>query len=130
MIPAMDLTGARVTVVGAGIGGMATALLLARVGAAVTLLERSAEIRAVGAGILLQPNGLAVLLELKGRKRRRGPVRETAVLDQALRRGDHRTRWRLLGRRRTGTQRDRGTERGGCDQSFSNHDAPWAGRGY
>jgi salicylate hydroxylase len=61
MIRAMDLTNTRVTVVGAGVGGMAAALLLARVGASVVLLERSREIRAVGAGILLQPNGLAVL---------------------------------------------------------------------
>jgi len=57
----MDLAGTRVTVVGAGIGGMGAALMFARGGAAVVLLERSAEIRAVGAGILLQPNGLAVL---------------------------------------------------------------------
>ncbi|WP_448628478.1 FAD-dependent oxidoreductase [Geodermatophilus sp. URMC 64] len=57
----MDLAGLRVTVVGAGIGGMATSLLLARAGAAVALHERVAEIAAVGAGLLLQPNGLAVL---------------------------------------------------------------------
>jgi hypothetical protein len=48
-----------VVVAGAGIGGAATALLLARAGARVTLCERVAS--AVGAGILLQPNGLAVL---------------------------------------------------------------------
>jgi 2-polyprenyl-6-methoxyphenol hydroxylase-like FAD-dependent oxidoreductase len=40
---------------------MAAAVLLARAGAEVTLLDRAAQIRAVGAGILLQPNGLAVL---------------------------------------------------------------------
>jgi 2-polyprenyl-6-methoxyphenol hydroxylase-like FAD-dependent oxidoreductase len=57
----MDLPSTRVVVVGAGIGGMAAAVLLARAGAGVTLLERAARIRAVGAGILLQPNGLAVL---------------------------------------------------------------------
>jgi len=50
-----------VVVAGAGIGGMAAAVLLARTGAEVTLLERAAEIGTVGAGILLQPNGLAVL---------------------------------------------------------------------
>ena len=50
-----------VVVVGAGIGGMAAALLVARTGASVTLLERVAEPAAVGAGLLLQPNGLAVL---------------------------------------------------------------------
>jgi 2-polyprenyl-6-methoxyphenol hydroxylase-like FAD-dependent oxidoreductase len=74
MIPGMDLSSLRATVVGAGIGGMTTALLLARAGAAVLLLERAAEIRAVGAGILLQPNGLAVLggLQLDGPLRRTG----------------------------------------------------------
>jgi 2-polyprenyl-6-methoxyphenol hydroxylase-like FAD-dependent oxidoreductase len=48
-------------VVGAGPGGSAAALLLAATGWSVTLLERVAEPTAVGAGILLQPNGLAVL---------------------------------------------------------------------
>ena len=54
----MDLS---VTVVGAGIGGMATSLLLSRAGATVVLLERVREATAVGAGLLLQANGLAVL---------------------------------------------------------------------
>src|SRR4051812_41359942 len=54
----MDLS---VTVVGAGIGGMATSLLLSRAGATVVLLERVGEVTAVGAGLLLQANGLAVL---------------------------------------------------------------------
>jgi 2-polyprenyl-6-methoxyphenol hydroxylase-like FAD-dependent oxidoreductase len=53
-----------VVVAGAGIGGAATALLLANAGARVTLVEQVAEPRAVGAGILLQPNGLAVLYGL------------------------------------------------------------------
>jgi salicylate hydroxylase len=44
-----------VIVAGAGIGGAAAALLLARRGMRVTLLERVAEPRSVGAGILLQP---------------------------------------------------------------------------
>jgi len=48
-------------VAGAGVGGAAAALLLARAGARVTLCERVAEPRAVGAGIALAPNGLAVL---------------------------------------------------------------------
>src|SRR2546430_5086112 len=55
---------ADVVVVGAGTGGLTVALLLARVGASVTLLERVAEPGAVGAGILLQPNGIAVLTAL------------------------------------------------------------------
>lgn len=53
-----------VVVVGAGIGGLAAALLLARAGASVSLLERAAAPTRVGTGILLQPNGLAVLAGL------------------------------------------------------------------
>lgn len=60
----MRLTGLRVTVAGAGIGGAATALLFARAGAEVTVVERVSDPKAVGAGILLQPNGLAVLYGL------------------------------------------------------------------
>ena len=60
----MSLNGSSVAVAGGGIAGMATALLLARGGASVTLLERVSEPSAVGAGILLQPNGLAVLAGL------------------------------------------------------------------
>ncbi len=55
---------AHVVVVGGAVGGMSTALLLAELGASVTLLEQIAEPAAVGAGILLQPNGLAVLASL------------------------------------------------------------------
>jgi 2-polyprenyl-6-methoxyphenol hydroxylase-like FAD-dependent oxidoreductase len=61
---AVPLQGCKVVVAGAGIGGMTTALLLASAGASVRLLERVAEPAAVGAGILLQPNGLAVLYAL------------------------------------------------------------------
>ena len=53
--------GSRVVVVGGGIAGAMTALLLARSGAAVTVLERVATPAPVGAALLLQPNGLAVL---------------------------------------------------------------------
>jgi|1186.fasta_scaffold06491_2 2-polyprenyl-6-methoxyphenol hydroxylase-like FAD-dependent oxidoreductase len=53
-----------VVVVGAGIGGLAAALLLARAGASVSLLERATRPTGAGAGILLQPNGLAVLTGL------------------------------------------------------------------
>lgn len=70
----MVLEGRHVAVVGAGIGGTAAALLLARAGAHVTLFEQAPEPRAAGAGILLQPNGLAVLygLDLDERLARRG----------------------------------------------------------
>ena len=82
----MKLAGLRVTVAGAGIGGAATALLFARAGAAVTVLERVRDPAAVGAGILLQPNGLAVLygLGLRAALREHGFVdRVGAVRNQA-----------------------------------------------
>lgn len=60
----MDLTNQNIIVVGGGTGGIATALLLARAGARVTILERVAEPRAVGAGIAIAENGLAVLESL------------------------------------------------------------------
>jgi 2-polyprenyl-6-methoxyphenol hydroxylase-like FAD-dependent oxidoreductase len=57
----MQLDSLRVIVVGGAIGGCTTALLLARAGAHVTLLERVAQPRAVGAGIAIAANGQAVL---------------------------------------------------------------------
>ncbi|WP_421735740.1 FAD-dependent monooxygenase [Cellulomonas sp.] len=51
----------QVTVVGAGIGGLAVAVGLHRRGHQVTVLERSADLTAVGAGISLFANGLAAL---------------------------------------------------------------------
>ena len=76
--------GTHVVVVGAGTGGAAAALLMAAGGARVTLLERVREPRAVGAGILLQPNGFAVLYALglgdrlkhRGFKAREVPIRD------------------------------------------------------
>jgi len=60
----VPLQGCNVVIAGGGIGGMTAALLLGSAGASVRLLERVAEPAAVGAGILLQPNGLAVLYAL------------------------------------------------------------------
>src|SRR5258705_8747368 len=57
----MRLAHLHILVVGAAIGGSTAALLLARAGARVTLLEKVAEPRAVGAGIALAENGLTVL---------------------------------------------------------------------
>ncbi len=57
----MRLEGRRVLVAGGATAGAATALLLARSGAGVTLCERVPEPRAVGAGLALAPNGWAVL---------------------------------------------------------------------
>ncbi|HQZ56724.1 MAG TPA: 3-hydroxybenzoate 6-monooxygenase [Ottowia sp.] len=48
-------------VVGGGIGGLAAALALARLGLRVTLLEQAAEIGEIGAGIQLGPNAFAAL---------------------------------------------------------------------
>ncbi len=51
----------KIGIVGCGIGGMASAILLAARGHQVTVLERFARPRPLGAGLLLQPTGLAVL---------------------------------------------------------------------
>jgi len=48
-------------VVGAGIGGLAAALALAREGQTVDLLEQSSEIGEIGAGLQLAPNAFAAL---------------------------------------------------------------------
>ena len=53
-----------VAVVGTGTAGSATALFLARAGHRVTLYERVLDPRPLGAGIMLQPTGMAVLNEL------------------------------------------------------------------
>ncbi|HEV2675047.1 MAG TPA: 3-hydroxybenzoate 6-monooxygenase [Aliidongia sp.] len=51
----------KVIVVGGGIGGLAAALVLARLGVAVELLEQAATIGEIGAGIQLGPNAFAAL---------------------------------------------------------------------
>jgi 2-polyprenyl-6-methoxyphenol hydroxylase-like FAD-dependent oxidoreductase len=68
----------RIAVVGCGVGGMAVATLLAESGHEVTLYERFAEPRPLGAGLLLQPTGLKVLHHLGV---------ETAALDMGARIG-------------------------------------------
>lgn len=60
----MRIEGLRVVVVGGATGGAAAALLLARAGADVTVLERVAGLRAVGAGVAIADNGMAVLESL------------------------------------------------------------------
>ena len=54
----------RIGVVGGGIAGAVAALLLARDGHDVTLIDRVTDPRPVGAGFLLQPIGQAVLADL------------------------------------------------------------------
>jgi 2-polyprenyl-6-methoxyphenol hydroxylase-like FAD-dependent oxidoreductase len=53
--------GQAVVIVGGGIGGMAAALTLARLGLRVTLLEQSTALGEIGAGIQLGPNAFAAL---------------------------------------------------------------------
>lgn len=53
--------GLDVVVVGAGIGGLATAAFLRRAGHRVTVLEQARHILPVGAGIQLAPNATAIL---------------------------------------------------------------------
>ena len=61
-------------IIGAGTAGLATAILLARQGHLVTIFEQVDELAPVGAGLLLQPAGLAVFEHL-------------GVLDAALKLG-------------------------------------------
>jgi len=51
-------------IVGAGIGGLAAALALARAGFQIIVLERAPQIEEVGAGIQLSPNAMRVLAKL------------------------------------------------------------------
>lgn len=60
----MSLIGRRVTVLGAGVAGLAVARALALRGAAVTVLEQADAIREVGAGLQISPNGAMVLRAL------------------------------------------------------------------
>ena len=58
------LVGKDVTVLGAGIAGLAAAAALAGRGARVRVLEQAPAIREVGAGLQITPNGMAVLTGL------------------------------------------------------------------
>ncbi len=51
----------KITISGAGIGGLAAALALARDGHSIRVIERAHEFSQVGAGIQVSPNGMAVL---------------------------------------------------------------------
>lgn len=58
------MKGSQVTVIGAGIAGLAVARALSLRGAEVTVLEQAPEIREVGAGLQITPNGHRVLAAL------------------------------------------------------------------
>lgn len=54
----------RVAIVGAGVGGLTLANLLAREGVDIEIYERARQLEAIGAGFTLQPNGLRILEEI------------------------------------------------------------------
>ncbi|MCU9846630.1 FAD-dependent oxidoreductase [Defluviimonas sp. WL0024] len=58
------LKGRKVTVLGAGVAGLSVARALALRGAEVTVLEQAPEIREVGAGLQISPNGARVISAL------------------------------------------------------------------
>ena len=60
----MTLTDMKLTVIGAGIGGLAVAMALAQRGASVRVLEQADAIREEGAGLQISPNGARVLQAL------------------------------------------------------------------
>ncbi len=57
----MTLKGLEITIIGGGIGGLASALCLRQAGAEVRVLEQAEAIHEVGAGIQISPNGFRVL---------------------------------------------------------------------
>lgn len=63
-----------ILVAGGGIGGLTTALALAKSGCKVTVYERSAEFLPVGAGIQLSSNALSVLDSLGISMKRKGGI--------------------------------------------------------
>ena len=67
-------TTADVVIVGGGIGGLTTALALARHGRSVRVLERASEFAEIGAGLQLAPNATRILARL-------------GVLDEVVARG-------------------------------------------
>jgi 2-polyprenyl-6-methoxyphenol hydroxylase-like FAD-dependent oxidoreductase len=54
----------QIAIIGAGFAGLASALLFSRAGHRVTVFEKFAEPAALGAGILIQPTGLAAMRAL------------------------------------------------------------------
>ena len=78
----MVLSGLNVVVAGGATGGCAAALHFARAGANVTLIERVAEPRAIGAGIAIAENGLAVLESLGLSLAMAPAVTEVRIVDE------------------------------------------------
>jgi len=81
-----------VTVIGAGIAGLAVAVAMARRGASVRVLERSPEITRVGAGLQISPNGFAVIRALG----LDGALRSAGLESRAIELRDYRAGRRVL----------------------------------
>ncbi len=60
----MDIASLNCIVLGGGIGGLTTSIMLRRAGAAVRVLEQAPQITEVGAGLQISPNGFVVLEKL------------------------------------------------------------------
>ena len=83
------LIGQDITVLGAGIGGLAAATALAQRGARVRVLEQSDAIQEVGAGLQVSPNGVVVIRALGlGEALAAAAPRARAVVLRDFRRGD------------------------------------------
>jgi len=83
------LIGQEITVLGAGIGGLAVATALAQRGAHVRVLDQADAIREVGAGLQISPNGAVVLNALGlGDALTAAAPRARAVVLRDFRRGD------------------------------------------
>ena len=77
----MDIASLNCIVLGGGIGGLTTAIMLRRAGAAVRVLEQTPRITEVGAGLQISPNGFVVLEKLGlGSALRAKSVRGQSVL--------------------------------------------------
>ncbi len=83
----MVMTKLNITIAGAGIGGLAAATALARSGHKVRVAEKATEIREVGAGIQLSPNGMAVMNALGLEE----ALEEASIRSEAVRLIDGRT---------------------------------------
>jgi len=81
-----------VTVIGAGIAGLAVAVAMARRGANVRVLERSSEITRAGAGLQISPNGFAVIRALG----LDGALRSAGLEARAIELRDYRAGRRVL----------------------------------